>query len=39
MRVAFTDFIQPDLGLEQGLLSSAGLQLVAADPQCAGKTR
>ena len=34
MRVVFTDFVQSDLQLEQGLLNAAGLQLVAAEPQC-----
>ncbi len=34
MRVVFTDFVQPDLQLEQGILSAAGLQLVAAEPHC-----
>ena len=32
--MVFTDFVQSDLQLEQGLLSAAGLQLVAAEPQC-----
>lgn len=34
VRVVFTDFIQPDLELERQLLEAAGLDLVAADPQC-----
>ncbi len=34
MRVLFTDFTQPDLELEQRLLDTAGLELVAAEPQC-----
>lgn len=35
MRVVFTDFIQPDLELERGLLAAAGLELAAAAPHCA----
>ena len=35
MRVSFTDFIQPDLELERALLRAAGLELIAAEPQCA----
>jgi D-3-phosphoglycerate dehydrogenase len=35
MRVVFTDFVQPDVSLERALLSEAGLELVAAEPQCA----
>ncbi len=34
MRVAFTDFVQPDLDLEEGLLAEAGLTLSAAEPHC-----
>lgn len=34
MRVVFTDFTQRDLELERRLLAQAGLELVAAEPQC-----
>lgn len=34
MRVVFTDYTQPDLELERQLFAEAGLELVAADPQC-----
>lgn len=34
MRVVFTDYEQPDLALEAGLLQAAGLALSAAEPQC-----
>ncbi len=34
MRVVFTDYTQPDLQLERRLFAEAGLELVAADPQC-----
>jgi len=34
MRVVFTDYTQPDLALERRLCAEAGLELVAADPQC-----
>jgi D-3-phosphoglycerate dehydrogenase len=37
MRVVFTDFVQPDVKLERALLSEAGLELVAAEPQCASE--
>ena len=34
MKVAYTDFIQPDLNLEARLLGEAGMTLVPAEPQC-----
>lgn len=37
MRVVFTDFVQPDIELERGLLSAAGLEPTAAEPHCASE--
>ena len=34
MRVVFTDYIQPDLNLEEALLREAGLPMAVANPQC-----
>lgn len=37
MRVVFTDFVQPDIALEERLLGEAGLSLTVADPHCASE--
>jgi len=34
LKIAFTDFVQPDLDLETALLSEAGFEMVVADPHC-----
>ncbi len=34
MKIVFTDWVQPDLELEEGLLTAASMALVAAEPQC-----
>ncbi|UWQ93569.1 C-terminal binding protein (plasmid) [Rhodobacteraceae bacterium M382] len=34
MKIAFTDFVQPDLDLETALITDAGLEMVVADPHC-----
>jgi D-3-phosphoglycerate dehydrogenase len=37
MRVAFTDFVYPNLDLEERILAEAGMALLAADPQCSSE--
>lgn len=34
MKIAFTDFVQPDLDLETALLNEAGFGMVVAEPHC-----
>ncbi|KIC08983.1 hypothetical protein RA19_16920 [Leisingera sp. ANG-M1] len=34
MKIAFTDFVQPDLDLETALIDEAGFEMVVADPHC-----
>lgn len=34
MKIAFTDFVQPDLDLETGLIKDAGFEMAVADPHC-----
>lgn len=34
MKIAFTDFVQPDLVLETKMIEKAGLDMVVADPHC-----
>ncbi len=35
MKIAFTDFVQPDLDLEAALIAHAGLEMAVANPHCA----
>ncbi len=34
MKIVYTDWVQPDLELEERILAAAGMALVAAEPQC-----
>ncbi len=34
MKIAFTDFVQPDLDLETTLIRDAGFEMVVAKPHC-----
>ncbi len=34
LKIAFTDFVQPDLDLEAGMIAEAGLEMCVADPHC-----
>ena len=34
LKIAFTDFVQPDLDLETALINEAGLDMVVANPHC-----
>lgn len=34
MKIAFTDFVQPDLDLETALINKAGFEMVVAEPHC-----